>query len=486
MGRMRLGIDFGTTHTIVACADRGNYPVVSFTDTQGDACDWFPSVVAARDGELRFGFEALAVVGQPGWDVRRSFKRLLGGHKAIGGELELGGTRVRAGELVTRFLEALRRARAVRSHCPEAAGAVEAAVAVPANAHGAQRFLTLDGFRRAGFEVLALLNEPSAAGFEYTHRHRDTFTSRRDHIVVYDLGGGTFDASLVRMVGRRHEVVETSGIARLGGDDFDEVLLRLVVAAGATASDALLDRCRDAKERLGPNTRKINIDSDDGRTITVPVADYYLECQPLIERTIEAMAPVMKRVDDELAGLYVVGGASALPPIARALRERHGRRVHRSPYPFAAVAIGLAICADEEAGFELDDRLSRHMGVFREQDAGRDVAFDAILGADTAHGAAQTRVYRAAHNLGHYRFVECSALDEGGRPSGDITPLGDVLFPFDPELRGAETLARVPVRRVGAGPMVEERYAVDEMGIVQVTITDLETGYRQEHRLGAA
>src|SRR5687768_5482728 len=76
--RMRLGIDLGTTHTIVSCADRGNYPVVGFVDDEGASVDWFPSVVAARDGELRHGFDALAVAGQPGWTLRRSFKRLLG------------------------------------------------------------------------------------------------------------------------------------------------------------------------------------------------------------------------------------------------------------------------------------------------------------------------------------------------------------------------------------------------------------------------
>ena len=71
-----------------------------------------------------------------------------------------------------------------------------------------------------------MLNEPSAAGFEYTHRHRNTLTSKREHVVVYDLGGGTFDASLVRMSRPAHEVVATAGINRLGGDDFDDVLAR--------------------------------------------------------------------------------------------------------------------------------------------------------------------------------------------------------------------------------------------------------------------
>src|SRR5271168_3840078 len=72
--RMRLGIDFGTTRTVVACADRGNYPVVTFQDEAGNPVDWYPSVAAERRGELRFGFDALAMAAEPEWTVLRSFK----------------------------------------------------------------------------------------------------------------------------------------------------------------------------------------------------------------------------------------------------------------------------------------------------------------------------------------------------------------------------------------------------------------------------
>src|SRR5262249_58160688 len=132
----------------------------------------------------------------------------------------------------TRFSGALAWALRTRSRLAaapllERTEPLEAFVAAPANAHSTQRFICLDAFRRAGFEVLGLLNEPSAAGFEYTHRYRNTLTSKKDHVVVYDVGGGTFDVSLLRMSGPLHEVVATAGINRLGGDDFDEVLLAL-------------------------------------------------------------------------------------------------------------------------------------------------------------------------------------------------------------------------------------------------------------------
>src|SRR4051812_33846040 len=109
----------------------------------------------------------------------RSFKRLLSGPEASAERvIEIGGVRLPVVELVARFLGALRDALASASNLPGSDGEPQAMVAVPANAHGTQRFVTLDAFRRAGFEVLGLYNEPSAAGFEYTHRHRNTITSK--------------------------------------------------------------------------------------------------------------------------------------------------------------------------------------------------------------------------------------------------------------------------------------------------------------------
>ncbi|MCC6558999.1 MAG: Hsp70 family protein [Polyangiaceae bacterium] len=518
---MRLGIDFGTTRTVVACSDRGNYPVLSFQDEAGNPVDWFPSVVAERRGELRFGFDALEVAADPDWTVLRSFKRLLSGSRSSPDlQVEIGGTTLPGVELIARFLGALRDAIATRSNRPasQARGdELVAVVATPANAHGTQRFLTLDAFRRAGFEVTALLNEPSAAGFEYSHRYRNTLSSRREHIVVYDLGGGTFDASLVHISGRRHEAIATSGSNQLGGDDFDAALATLVLeTVGLTqgglprrALSALAEQCREAKERLNPSSRRIVVDLESSLgdlapvpEVTLGVADYYDRCIPLVQRSLEAMAPVMGRLegrgatDDalaELAGIYVVGGASSLPVVGRVLREMFGRRVHRSPYPSAAVAMGLAIAVDEEAGFELSDRLSRYFGVFRERDGGRGVIFDPIFDRDArvpARGEAlpvHRRVYRAAHNIGRYRFVECAHLDREGVPHGDITAFKDIFFPFDREARHlGPDLSDVPVRRLpGEGPLIQEEYAITQHGLLRVTIADLEAGYQRVYDVGA-
>ncbi len=521
---MRLGIDFGTTRTVIAYADRGNYPLVSFTDDQGEVIEWFPSVVAEREGELRFGFEALEASREAGWTVMRSFKRLLsGGRATVNGGVQLGGTWVGVIELMAGFLSALRRALVERSNLP--AGAIkkgepiEAVVAAPANAFGTQRFLTLEAFRRAGFEVRAMLNEPSAAGFEYTHRYRKTLTARREYVVVYDLGGGTFDASLVKMSGRHHDAIVTAGINQLGGDDFDAKLAEMALAEAGLLGEKLprrailrlLDRCREAKEQLNPNSKKIVIDLEDvlgdeapEPEVIVSAQAYYEACTPLVERTIEAMMPVIQRLDGEVprdldedamadvAGIYVVGGASALPVIGRVLRAKFGRRVHRSPYPHGATAIGLAIASDDEAGFEMSDRFSRNFGVFREAQGGTQVAYDAIFtremplprGHERPHEF--KRVYRPAHNVGHFRFFECSAFDENGTPRGEIAPVSEVYFAFDPALRAMPNLAKVPVERMkGTSPAIEEKYSVDRHGIVKVTITDLESGYERAFQLGA-
>jgi molecular chaperone DnaK (HSP70) len=377
---VRLGIDFGTTRTVVACADRGNHPVVSFSAPSGDSAQWIPTVVAEHGGELKFGLDAVDVAADPSWTVLRSFKRLLSDPEARPEQpVTIGSTELRLGPLVKGFLEHVRDAALTRSDVRRSlarASALQAAVAVPANAHGAQRLITLDAFRQSGIEVTAMLNEPSAAGFEYTHRHRDTLSSKRDVVAVYDLGGGTFDSSAVRMNGRHHEVLATAGVMRLGGDDFDAVLGDLVLARvgiGQTALSerrraALLEQCRQAKEALNPSSRKITIDLESvlgneapRPEVVLPVGDFYDACAPLVDRTIDAMLPVMSRVDDEtsfaeIAGVYVVGGASELPIVGRAIRQRFGRRVHRSPYPSAAVAIGLSIAAAEDAAFELVDR----------------------------------------------------------------------------------------------------------------------------------
>ncbi len=478
---MRLGIDFGTTHTVVALVDRGNYPIVSFE--QGDA---IPSIVSVDpSGALRFG------AADPGWPALRSFKRLLDAARPDTA-LELGGKSYLLTELLMQFLAHVRDEIMHRSNAGWRKGEpIEAAVSVPANASTAQRLMTMDAYRRAGFEVKAVLNEPSAAGFEYAHRFRETVTSKREYVLVYDLGGGTFDASLIHMEGKSNEVITSSGVSRLGGDDFDETIARLVLARhGGEVTRALLDDARAQKEAINPNTRRFALDVGD-KHVVLPIEDVYEACARLVEQSLAAMEPAMRdprRGDDavawgELAGIYVVGGASSFPPVYRRLRERFGsHRVRRSPHPFGSCAIGLAIHLDEAAGYSLAERLTRHFGVFRENLSGEDISFDVLVPKDTALPAEVSRRYRAAHNVGHYRFVECGRI-ERGRPEGNLAAWDEVLFPFDPALRAAD-LSGVPIQRLASGgPEVEEVYRCGADGTVEASLRVLDDGFERTVRL---
>lgn len=498
---MRVGIDFGTTHTVVAAVDRGNYPVVSF-----DGMDAWPSIIAANAaGELRYGADAAAVRHDPSWSVLRSFKRLLN-DAGPQTRVKLAGRDYRLAELLTGFLAQLKTDLQHRSNATVAPGEpIEAAISVPANASSAQRLLTLDAYVAAGFHVVALLNEPSAASLEYAHRYRSTITAKREYVLVYDLGGGTFDASLLKMTGHSNEVVVSEGIQRLGGDDFDEAIVELVRAGAdlpgldAAGRALLAEECAARKEAVGPQTRRFLVDLSpfDRPPFSCPVDDVYAACAPLVDPTMRLLERVLRdpsrgRADvdwSEVAGIYVVGGAGGFPLVSRMLRARFGdKRVKRSPHPFAATAIGLAVFLDKESGFALSERFSRNFGVFREAEAGAGVVFDPIVCKDVSLPAdGQTplvvkRRYRAAHNIGHFRFVECSRLVDG-RPDGDITPYDPVLFPFDPALRDRDDLGRQPVGRWRDGPDVEERYVIAPSGAVEVTLTTQPAGFERTFRL---
>ena len=466
-----LGIDLGTTRTVVARADRGNYPVISFTDEHGDEHDFIPSLTALHEGTLVHGFAARQAAHQ-GAPLLRSLKRVLASPTLTAATpVPLGDQTFSVLEVLTSYLRHLESELAVRGIDIARARVV---VAVPAHAYGAQRLLTLEAFQQAGFRVAAMLNEPSAAGFEYTHRKATTVSSRRTRVLVYDLGGGTFDTSLVDVVGTSHEVLASHGLGDLGGDDVDLLMATMALSrAGITEEDLsptelddLLDQCRDAKEHLTPQSRRVLIILR-GQDVVLPVSDLYTACTPLIERSLATMAPLVGRMDDgspdltDIAGVYLVGGASGLPLVPRLLRERFGRRVHRSPYPGASTAIGLAIAADRTSDYDLTDRLSRE-------------------------GTVLTREYDAAHNIGWYRFVECAGVDESGEPRGEIAPYQDIVFPFESSLRDVddEELRTYSVERRDQGPRIQEHYRVDEAGLVRVTITDLSDGYSRRYVLG--
>jgi molecular chaperone DnaK (HSP70) len=513
---MKLGIDFGTTRIVVAFVDSGNYPVVVFDTPDGAARDWFPPLVAIQGSRRLFGWDAWAVQGEPGWTVIRSIKRLLGS-AALSSEAEIAGQIIPLRDLLKGLSSSLRLSLLKHSNLPaEESEPLEAMLGVPANANSNQRFLTTDMFRSAGFEVLGLLNEPSAASIEFGHHRRQEPSAQRvEHILVYDLGGGTFDASLVKLCGREHAVVASEGIESLGGDDFDEFLAELsldVAGVAAAERDSLTqaelfhlhEECREKKEALHPNTRFIHVDLGKVRPhwspATVSTSDFYQSCRPAIQETIHAVESLMEshglgpapsggeaRIDT----LYVTGGASDLPVVSRMLREVFGRLVRRSACTRFATAIGLAIQADSEAGYQLRDRFTRYFGVWREGEAGRTAVFDPlftkglVLPGPKQPPLVQVRCYSPVHNIGHFRYLECAQLSADARPAGDIITWGEILFPFDPALRDVPDLCQTEVARTPtADQQIEENYSCDSNGAVVVRITNLSSGYHREYRLG--
>lgn len=499
---MRLGIDFGTTRIVAAAVDRGNYPVVSFDCPDGAVRDWIPPLAAARVHTRQYGWDAWALQGRGGVTVVRSLKRIL----ADAGpqtQIALGEQTVPLLQVLIEMMSHLRDQLVLHSSLGLLAGEpLEVLLGVPANSNSNQRYLTVEAFRAAGFEVLGLLNEPSAASIEHGHRLGDT--EEAGALLVYDLGGGTFDVSLVERAGRSHTVIATEGIPTLGGDDFDEILAHMALQAAGLSHEQLsaaeefllAEECRERKEALHPNTRKLVLDLDRVRdglgAVSLTVADFFEHCRPLIDETLHATEDLFARAPDKGAvTLYVTGGGSELPLVNRLLREHFGRRVRRSAYTRSATAIGLAIQADAQTGYHLRERFTRHFGVWREGEAGRLMLFDPLFEKGTALPApgqaalARSRRYQPVHNIGHFRYLECTQRSAEGEPTGDLTAWDDIRFPFDPALAAVEDLKGVAVTRseTPARQTIEERYEADATGSVHVEIANLTAGYARRYRL---
>lgn len=499
---MRLGIDFGTTRIVVAAVDRGNYPVVSFEDSEGAARDWFPPLVAARRDERLYGWDAWHAQTDPSYTVVRSIKRTFedAGPATL---VQLGGSTVPMLQLLEEMARSLKAAILDKSNVPGKRGeAIEIMLGVPANANSNQRFLTVDAFQRAGFQVLGLLNEPSAASVEYGHKNRDG--QKAERVLVYDLGGGTFDVSLVEIDGLTHSVAATEGVQNLGGDDFDILLADMaLLASGIDAGDLtqaetfrLYEECRDKKESLHPNTRRIVVDLGGVREgleeVSISAADYYERCRPLVQQTLEITENLLGAYEPlKIDAVYVTGGGSELPLVSRMLREVFARRVKRSAYTRSATAIGLAIQGDAQAGYVLRENFGRHFGVWRETDEGRMVAVDVLFPKGTPlPGPGEsplgiTRSYSPVHNVGHFRYLECSHFAQDGRPAGDIAVWDEILFPFDPMLRAVDDLSQVGVHPSGTsrGQLIQESYSCDAAGTVEVHIKNLSADYTRSYRL---
>jgi hypothetical protein len=324
---------------------------------------------------------------------------------------------------------------------------------------------------------------------------------------VYDLGGGTFDTSVVGIAEQNHDVVAHEGIGKLGGDDFDEIILSLALEQmglgpeSLTPSNAarLLEECRERKEGLKSNTKKMVVDPgpvlQDQKPVVLDTGLVYERCGPLIERSLSTLRNLLQNIDESpengrsLAAVYLVGGSVSFPPVSRKLREAYPSKVRISPLPHASTAIGLSIAGDPRAKISVRESVSRHFGIWRER--GKDKIFDPIFlkdrQVDAGNGRLRvTRTYNPVHNIGLLRYLECSSLGKAEEPEGDIALWQDVYFPYDPKLRDRKDLPKISIEKSpGASSQeVTEAYEYNEEGIIRVEIENKTSGYKKLFTLG--
>ena len=363
--RIAVGIDLGTTHSLVAAVRHG--VAECLPDAQGRVI--LPSVVRYLEGGRRqIGVEAREAQAEDAAHTVASVKRLMGrrladvpGHEklpyAFIDRPGMVAIATRDGEktpveVSAEILAALRQ-RAEDTFDDELHGAV---ITVPAYFDDAQRQATKDAARLAGIEVLRLLNEPTAAAVAYGLEK-----GSEGLYAVYDLGGGTFDISLLRLSRGVFEVVATGGDAALGGDDFDDALAQWALAqAGLQASTAqdrraVLTAARSAKEQLSqaPQVRLQARLSTGGLDVEVERAGFEALTAALLARTMGAVRQVLRDAAvprDEVQGVVLVGGSTRMPAVRAAVAAFFGREPLTDVNPDEVVAIGAALQAHALAG----------------------------------------------------------------------------------------------------------------------------------------
>lgn len=368
--RLAVGIDLGTTHSLVATVQSGRSRVIA--DQTGSVL--LPSVVRyAEDGRVQVGVEAQGQAAEDAFNTLASVKRFMGrgleAARGLDGQLPyelieqspgVTAFRTRAGdktpvEVSAEILRALRQ-RAEQALGGDLAGAV---ITVPAYFDEGQRQATKDAATLAGLKVLRLLNEPTAAAVAYglDHRHDGVFA-------IYDLGGGTFDISLLRLHQGVFEVLATGGDTALGGDDIDHAIADWLLAqAGISQPDAglqqrLLRAARSAKEALSARESVALTLQDWQGALTRDMLESLMA--PWVERSLKACRRALRDAGlaaSELDAVVLVGGSTRIPMVRRRVAEFFGRAPLTDLDPDQVVAIGAALQADVLAGNKPDSDL---------------------------------------------------------------------------------------------------------------------------------
>ncbi|SHI11165.1 Fe-S protein assembly chaperone HscA [Pollutimonas bauzanensis] len=363
--KLAVGIDLGTTHSLVAAVLSGAPEILR--DDAGRAL--LPSVVRyLAGGAVEVGYGAMAQQAADSANTIASVKRFMGrsleeaSREGVSYHFsaEPGMVKLKTAqgefspvEISSQVLRVLRR-RAEDALGGDLVGAV---VTVPAYFDDAQRQATRDAARLAGLNVLRLLNEPTAAAIAYGLDH-----GSEGIYAVYDLGGGTFDVSILRLTQGVFEVVSTGGDTRLGGDDFDAVIVARVLAstalrvAGKGDQRALLVAARAAREALtSAQETRFQARLADATVIDMPITRGQFEdwAGPLVKRTLDRATSAMRDAGlapAEVNGVVMVGGATRMPIIQREVGRLFGTAPLTDLDPDQVVALGAALQANLLAG----------------------------------------------------------------------------------------------------------------------------------------
>ena len=464
-----IGIDLGTTNSCVAVVEGGK-PVV-ITNAEGERTT--PSVVAfTKDGERLVGGAAKRQLATNSGRTVSSIKRHMGSDYRV----HIDGKDLTPQEISAMILTKIR--RDAESYLGEPV--TEAVITVPAYFDDSQRKATQDAGRIAGLNVLRIINEPTAAAVAY-----GLDNEAPQKILVYDLGGGTFDVSIIEMGDGIQEVLATAGNNHLGGDDFDDRLINYLADQfkGETGIDLRSDKMAMQRLKEAAEKAKIDLSGMTQTNVNLPfiTADAtgpkHLDCNitrakfnELTADLVQAtMGPVNQALSDaglkpsDLDKILLVGGSSRIPAVQEAVKNITGKEPFKGINPDECVAIGAAIqggvLTGEVKGIVLLDVTPLSLGL--ETLGG---VFTKIIDRNTTIPAKKSQVFSTAAD--GQTSVEVHVLQGEREMAKDNKTLG--MFHLDgimPAPRGV--------------PQIEVTFDIDANGIVHVSAKDLGTGKEQ-------